>query len=114
MSGGFGTESGAINLRVFVDGGMAESFFAERIVITSLIGMPAPTPASLKKCSVTRLIGCLNETNCGADPTKRCLPHLVPESTDTWEGCASACDQHGFQTAGVELDQCWCGDEHCA
>lgn len=110
--------AGKISMRVFVDGGMVETFLGGRIAITSLIGMappggqpaPAPPPSPPSgPCSVKKTFGCLNETNCGGDPSERCLPHLMHNRAESRERCASMCKQSGFDLAGVEEAQCWCG-----
>ena len=38
---------------------------------------------------VTTHVGCMNETNCGADVSKRCLPHVLGvKGLPTLEACA--------------------------
>ena len=106
-----------IELVVMVDGGMVESFLASRVAITSLIGLPdpaGPPPGPPprpppKSCSVVTVRGCIKETYCGSDPRQRCLPNLVG-ATGTRESCAASCYVRGYSLAGVEEDQCWCGD----
>ena len=102
-----------------VDGGMLESFLSSRIVITSLVQLPntvPPTPPppppspSRRGCSASRVLGCFNESNCGADVGKRCLPHTATAYPDSREGCAGACATKGLALAGMEAGgQCFCG-----
>lgn len=67
--------NGSLELRVVIDGGLVETFLGRRIVITSLIGLPAVAPPGpvhhpVKSCIPTTSLGCRFESNCGGDPTK--------------------------------------------